>query len=113
VSGSGYVDPRILDLGTRWRWMVRFTPRPLYPEDCPSSIPGTGKWCLYSAAQPASYPIVPGAVKRSGRDADHSPPHTAAVKNGGAPPTLPIRFHCVMLNWLSTGGNFAAFTNND
>jgi hypothetical protein len=23
-------DPRILDLGTRWRWVVSFTPRPLY-----------------------------------------------------------------------------------
>jgi hypothetical protein len=29
--GSGYVDPRILDLGTSWRWVVIFTPRPLYP----------------------------------------------------------------------------------
>jgi hypothetical protein len=26
----------ILDLGTSWRWMVSFTPRPLYPlENCP------------------------------------------------------------------------------
>jgi hypothetical protein len=23
---------RILDLGTRWRWVVSFTPRPLYPQ---------------------------------------------------------------------------------
>jgi hypothetical protein len=28
--GSGGTDPLILDLGTRWRWMVSFTPRPLY-----------------------------------------------------------------------------------
>jgi hypothetical protein len=28
---SGCIDPRILDLGTRWRWVVRFTPRLLYP----------------------------------------------------------------------------------
>jgi hypothetical protein len=30
--GSGGIDPRILDLGTRCRWMVSFTPRPLYPQ---------------------------------------------------------------------------------
>jgi hypothetical protein len=28
--GSGSITPCILDLGTRWRWMVSFTPRPLY-----------------------------------------------------------------------------------
>jgi hypothetical protein len=30
--GSGDTAPRILDLGTRWRWVVSFTPRPLYPQ---------------------------------------------------------------------------------
>jgi hypothetical protein len=29
--GSGCTAPRILDLSTRWRWVVSFTPRPLYP----------------------------------------------------------------------------------
>jgi len=29
--GSGGIDPRILNLGTRWRWVVCFTPRPSYP----------------------------------------------------------------------------------
>jgi hypothetical protein len=24
--------PRIIDLGTRWKWVVSFTPRPLYPQ---------------------------------------------------------------------------------
>jgi hypothetical protein len=33
--GSGGTVPRILDLGTRWRWVVRFTPRPLYPREKP------------------------------------------------------------------------------
>jgi len=28
---SGGTAPRILNLGTRWRWMASFTPRPLYP----------------------------------------------------------------------------------
>jgi len=28
----GSIVPRILDLGTRWRWAVSFTFRPLYPQ---------------------------------------------------------------------------------
>jgi hypothetical protein len=28
---SGGTAPHILDLGTKWRWVVSFTPRPLYP----------------------------------------------------------------------------------
>jgi hypothetical protein len=31
-GGSGDIAPRILDLGTRRRWVVSFTPRPLYPQ---------------------------------------------------------------------------------
>jgi hypothetical protein len=30
--GSGGIAPRILDLGTRWRWVASFTPWPLYPQ---------------------------------------------------------------------------------
>jgi hypothetical protein len=30
--GSSSIAPRILGLGIRWRWVVRFTPRPLYPQ---------------------------------------------------------------------------------
>jgi hypothetical protein len=30
--GSGGIASRILDLGTRWRWVVSFTSRPLYPQ---------------------------------------------------------------------------------
>jgi hypothetical protein len=30
VMGEWGIAPRILDLGTRWRWVVSFTPRPLY-----------------------------------------------------------------------------------
>jgi hypothetical protein len=29
---SGNIGPRIIDLGTRWRWVVSFTPRLLYPQ---------------------------------------------------------------------------------
>jgi hypothetical protein len=30
-GGSGCIDQHFLDLGTSWRWVVSFTPRPLYP----------------------------------------------------------------------------------
>jgi hypothetical protein len=31
--GSEGIAPRILDLGTKWRWVVSFTPRPLYSQE--------------------------------------------------------------------------------
>jgi hypothetical protein len=31
VWGSGCIDPHFLDLGTSWRWVIGFTPRPLNP----------------------------------------------------------------------------------
>jgi hypothetical protein len=31
IDRSGCIDPRILDLGTNWKWVVSFTLRPLYP----------------------------------------------------------------------------------
>jgi hypothetical protein len=31
VSGSGCIDPHFLDFRTSWRWVVSFTPLPLYP----------------------------------------------------------------------------------
>jgi hypothetical protein len=30
--GIGGIAPHIFNLGTRYRWVVRFTPRPLYPQ---------------------------------------------------------------------------------
>jgi hypothetical protein len=30
--GSGDVAPHVLNLGTRWRWVVSFTPRPFYSQ---------------------------------------------------------------------------------
>jgi len=32
ILGSGGEAARIRGLGTRWRWVVSFTPRPLYPQ---------------------------------------------------------------------------------
>jgi hypothetical protein len=31
VWGSGCIDPHFLDLSTSWRWVVSFTPLPLFP----------------------------------------------------------------------------------
>jgi hypothetical protein len=36
--GSGRIAPRI-DLGTRWRWVVSFTPRPLYSQGKEPLVP--------------------------------------------------------------------------
>jgi hypothetical protein len=39
VLNSGGIDPRILNLWTRWTWVVSLTPRPLY-----SRYPHIGGW---------------------------------------------------------------------
>jgi hypothetical protein len=33
LQGSGCIDPHILNLGTRWRSVASFKPRPLYPRE--------------------------------------------------------------------------------
>jgi len=38
-GGSGYIVPRIFNLGTRWRWVVNFTPRMLYPGERAPPVP--------------------------------------------------------------------------
>jgi hypothetical protein len=68
--------------------------------DGPGSIPGKGKIFLFSTAskralRPTHAPIqwaqgnLSPEVKRAGREAGHSPPTSAEVKNGGAIPPLP------------------------
>jgi len=39
IYGSGDTAPRILNLGTRWDWVVSFAPRPIYHRR--NSIPRT------------------------------------------------------------------------
>jgi hypothetical protein len=44
ILGNGGIAPHILHLGTRLRWVVSFTPQPLYPQ---GRVPGThwiGGW---------------------------------------------------------------------
>jgi hypothetical protein len=42
--GSGSIAPRILNLGTRWRWVVSLTHRPLYPEERTPGTHWVGGW---------------------------------------------------------------------
>jgi hypothetical protein len=42
--GSGGIAPHILDLGIRWRWVVSFTPRPLYPKERAPGAHWIGGW---------------------------------------------------------------------
>jgi hypothetical protein len=39
VWGNGCIDPHFLDLGTSWRWVVNFTPRPLYSRGKEPPVP--------------------------------------------------------------------------
>jgi hypothetical protein len=49
-----------------------------------------------------SYPMDTGGsfsgVKQQRLEADHSPPSSAQIKNGGAVPPLPICLHGIVLN---------------
>jgi hypothetical protein len=76
------------------RYMIRWLSRYSYGLDGHGSIRGRGK--IVSGAHLATFPIgtgdLPPEVKRQGREADHSPPSSAEVKNGGAIPPLPHMF---------------------
>jgi hypothetical protein len=49
------------------------------------------------AIQCVSRALSPG-TKQPGREADHSMPFSAEIKNGGAIPTLLTRLHCTVFN---------------
>jgi hypothetical protein len=81
-----------------------------YRLDSRGLIPGRGKrFSVFHSVQtgsgthPASYTMFTWAlsmgVKWPGREADHSPPSSAEVKNGGAIPPLPHKssWHSVLL----------------
>jgi hypothetical protein len=52
--------------------------------------------------------LSPG-VKQQELEADHSPPSSVEVKEGGAIPALPICLHGIVLNKLSTGTTSPSF----
>jgi hypothetical protein len=43
-GGSRFIDRSFLDLGTSWRWVVSFTPRPLNPQGKAPSAHWIGGW---------------------------------------------------------------------
>jgi hypothetical protein len=57
VLGSGGIAPCILDLGTRWRWVVSFTPRSLYPQ-------GKSLWCPLDRGWVGPRAVLDAVVKR-------------------------------------------------
>jgi hypothetical protein len=60
VLGSGDIAPRILHFGTRWKWVVSFTSRPLYPQE-------KSPWCPLDRR-------LGGSQSRYGRGDSQPPP---------------------------------------
>jgi hypothetical protein len=74
---SGGIAPRIIDLGTRWRRVVSFTPRPLYPQ-------GKSPW----------YPLdrrMGGSQSRSGRGGEET---GSQPLSGLESPIIQLVAHC-------------------
>jgi hypothetical protein len=84
VLGNGGIAPRILDLGTRGRWMVSFTPRPLYPQ-------GKSPW----------YPLyrrLGGPQSRTRRgDEEKKFPTPAGTRTPYLPARSPVLYHWAIL----------------
>jgi hypothetical protein len=84
-----------------WLLAGRLRGRSSSPEKVKNFLFSTSSRQALGSTQP---PIqwVPGAlspaVKRPGRQADHSPPASAEIKKSGSIPPLPIRLHDVVLN---------------
>jgi hypothetical protein len=47
--GSGDIAPLILDFGTRWKWVLSLTPRPLYPAERTACTHCIGGWLGFRA----------------------------------------------------------------
>jgi hypothetical protein len=87
---NGGIDPRILSLGTRWRWVVSFTSRPLYLRGKNLDTHLIEGWVGLRAGK------LPG-VKQSENEID-SPPCCAEIMYTWNSTTTPtIRLHSVML----------------
>jgi hypothetical protein len=68
---SGCIAPRIFDLGIKWRWVVNFTPRLLYPQGKSLLLPldrsqsGRGGEDKYSQPLPGlETPIIQSVARR-------------------------------------------------
>jgi hypothetical protein len=124
VGGSRGIALRILNLGTRWKWVVSCTPLPIYPGE---RTPGTNLlvgWVGPRACQDAvekkntiksagsrfyTQPSLQWAagVQRPGREADHSPvPNTEFKIAWSCTTTLPYIFMAWQL--VKHGNNLSA-----
>jgi hypothetical protein len=102
--GSGDIAPRILDLGTRWRWAVSFTSLPLYPQGKspwypldrrlggPQSRSGRGGEKKNSQSLPGLEPPIIQPVVQSYTTMLSPPPPPPS--SGGVATTFPEWFYC-------------------
>jgi hypothetical protein len=84
--GSGGIAPLILDLGTKWMWVVSFTPRPLYRQ-------GKSPW----------YPLdkrMGGPQSRSGRGSEKKNSQLPPGMEPRTPIVQPIAQRCT--DWAIT-----------
>jgi hypothetical protein len=71
IWGNGCIDPHFLDLGSSWRWVVSFTPWPLYPVERSPSIllymrlGGLQNWCGQCGEEKILAPIGTWALPLS------------------------------------------------
>jgi hypothetical protein len=64
--GSGGISPRVLDLGTRWRWVVSFTLLPLHPRVKTPATHCIGRWVEPRSSEDKKVPSfsLPGFESR-------------------------------------------------
>jgi hypothetical protein len=94
IGGVDVYIHSFFDLGTRWRWVVIFTPRPLYPQ---GRAPGThwiGGWVSPRAVLDA---VVKRKIPSPRRESN---PRTAIVQPIAQ---LSRLFHCEVKNILNSG----------
>jgi hypothetical protein len=65
VWGTRGIVLRILNLSTIWRWMVSFTPLPLYPRRKGPDRSLGGLWIWYGRGGEESYPFITAAGSRT------------------------------------------------
>jgi hypothetical protein len=81
VWGSWCIDPLFLDLDTSWRWLVSFTPLP-----------------LYSRGKSLRYPLdrrLGGPQSRSGRSGEEKILHPTKTRNSDPSVVQPVASHYI------------------
>jgi hypothetical protein len=88
--GNDGIAPLILDLGTRWRWVASFTPRPLYPQ---------GKNAWYSLVRRLSGPQSwsgRGGEEKNSQPVPGLKPQIIIQSYDNHPPSLCVWRQCVL-----------------